>query len=143
MPAQRIRAARSPEKSYVHVPLLDKLGVKPECRVAVVKVHDDSFLVQLEKRAKDIVHRRPKKDSDLIFLAAESRADLEKLSLLRPFLKPNGALWVVYPKGVPHIREIDVIAMGKAAALVDNKVVSFSSTHTALRLVIPVALRSR
>jgi hypothetical protein len=48
---------------------------------------------------------------------------------------------VVYPKGKQHIREIDVINAAKASGLVDNKVCSFSSTHTALRCVIPVADR--
>jgi hypothetical protein len=35
-----------------------------------------------------------------------------------------------------------VIAAARAVGLVDNKVVAFSATHTALRLVIPKALRS-
>jgi len=47
----------------------------------------------------------------------------------------------VYPKGQKHIREIDVINAGKSAGLVDNKVARFSETHTALRLVIPLANR--
>jgi hypothetical protein len=33
------------------------------------------------------------------------------------------------------------MAAARDAGLVDNKVVSFSPTHTSLRLVIPVALR--
>ena len=39
------------------------------------------------------------------------------------------------------LRDVDVIAAARASALVDNKVASFSATHTALRLVIPIALR--
>jgi hypothetical protein len=66
---------------------------------------------------------------------------LDRLKSLTPFLKNTGAIWVVYPKGQTHIREIDVILAGKASGLVDNKVVRFSETHTALRLVIPVAQR--
>ena len=38
---------------------------------------------------------------------------------------------------------MDVIDAAKDARLVDNKVVAFSATHTAIRLVIPVALRPR
>ena len=135
------KSARAPEKSYAHRPLLDKLGVKPESRVALIGIRDDSFLSQLEQRAADISSRRPKKDTDLIFLAAETKADLEKLPLLREYLKPNGAIWTVYPKGVQHIRQSDVMDMTKAAGLVDVKVVSFSATHTALKLVIPLAQR--
>jgi hypothetical protein len=134
-------AARPPEKSYADRPLLDKLGVKSESRVAVVGVRDTTFLVRLRKRATHISLRMPKENLDLIFLAAAAKADLEQLSVLREYLKPNGAIWAVYPKGVQHIRAADVMAMAKAVRLVDVKVVSFSSTHTALKLVIPVAQR--
>jgi hypothetical protein len=48
---------------------------------------------------------------------------------------------VVYPRGQKHIREADVIAAGKDAGLVDNKVCRFSETQTALRYVIPLAKR--
>ena len=56
----------------------------------------------------------------------------------------NGAIWVVSRKGPTRtISDVDVIDAAKDARLVDNKVVAFSATHTAIRLVIPVALRSR
>jgi hypothetical protein len=49
---------------------------------------------------------------------------------------------VVSRKGkAATLRDIDVIDAAKSVGLVDNKVASFSPTHTALRLVIPVALR--
>mgnify|MGYP006170174075 CR=1 FL=1 len=38
--------------------------------------------------------------------------------------------------------EADVMAAGKAAGLVDVKVVRFSATHTAEKLVIPVTKRA-
>jgi hypothetical protein len=41
------------------------------------------------------------------------------------------------------LRDVEVMAAAKSAGLVDNKVVSFSATHTSLRLVIPVARRPR
>ena len=56
-------------------------------------------------------------------------------------LKPNGALWVIRPKGRPEISERAVMAAGKAAGLVDVKVVGFSPTHTAEKFVIPVSGR--
>ncbi len=56
-------------------------------------------------------------------------------------MKKNGALWVVYPKGQKHITENDVMAAAKSAGLVDVKVVSFSETHTALKLMIPLSHR--
>jgi predicted O-methyltransferase YrrM len=79
--------------------------------------------------------------ADLIFLAAEKTSNLAQLRRLAPRLKPNGALWVVYPKGVTDIREIEVIEAGRKAQLKDVKVASFSLTHTGLKFVIPVARR--
>ena len=56
----------------------------------------------------------------------------------------NGAIWVVSRKGkAATLRDVEVIEAAREARLVDNKVASFSATHTALRLVIPVALRPR
>jgi hypothetical protein len=52
-------------------------------------------------------------------------------------------LWVIRPKGRKEISEQSVMAAGKAAGLVDVKVVSFSPTHTAEKFVIPVKNRPR
>jgi hypothetical protein len=58
--------------------------------------------------------------------------------VLKRSLKPNGALWVIRPKGRPEITESAVMVAGQAAGLVDVKVVSFSATHTAEKFVIPI-----
>ena len=54
---------------------------------------------------------------------------------LAPSLSGAGALWIVYPKGKQDITELQVLDAGRAAGLVDVKVVSFSATHTALKFV--------
>ncbi len=41
------------------------------------------------------------------------------------------------------LRYGELLEAAQASGLVDNKVASFSDTHTALRFVIPVALRPR
>jgi len=130
--ALKIRSPRS---------LLDKLGVKSDSTVAILGIQDHSFLRKLRERTAGISPGRPKKESDFILLAAENPSRLAKLGPLQGFLKRDGAIWVVYPKGQAHITQADVMAAAKAAGLVDGKVVSFSETHTALKLVIPVAHR--
>ena len=70
--------------------------------------------------------------------AAEGLARLEKL---KASLKPNGALWIIRPKGRPEISERATMAAGRAAGLVDVKVVAFSETHTAEKFVIPIVRR--
>ena len=122
--------------------LMDKLGVKPFHRISVLGIDDDQFWTQLAARAEDVVKGRLRKDSDLIFFAADSLLELRHLPRLKTCLVSNGAIWVVSPKGkAAKIKDVDVIAAAKAAGLVDNKVVGFSETHTALRLVIPVDQR--
>jgi hypothetical protein len=127
-------------------PLLDKLGVRPGSRVAVAGVDDPAFRRLLEERVGTVIELAPGDvppgDMDLVFLAADTIDELTRIGVLRPALVPDGAIWVVSRKGrQATLRDVDVIDAAKSMDLVDNKVVSFSPTHTALRLVIPKALR--
>lgn len=133
-------AAKWAEKIRNPKSLLDKLGVKAGQRVSVIGDVDRGFLDQLEARGCD-VSRKGRRDSDVIFYAAIRREELARLEELRRLLQPAGAVWVVRPKGDPAISESDVMSSGKAAGLVDVKVVRFSATHTAEKLVIPLAKR--
>jgi hypothetical protein len=135
-------AAKWAEKIRNPPSLLDKLGVKPGMRVAVLGVDDDAFLEQLAERTSDIARRTPKKDTDVIVLGANTVADLSRLEKLRGYLTPAGAIWVVHTKGKgAAFKDVDVFAAAKRAGLVDVKVAAFSPTHTAEKLVVPVKLR--
>ena len=104
-------------------------------------MREASFRRQLAERTAEIAEGKPRKDFDLIFLGAEAKADLGRLKGLAHALKKTGAVWVVYPKGQSRITQADVMAASRQAGLVDVKVVSFSPTHTALKLVIPLKRR--
>jgi hypothetical protein len=140
------------ERVYT-TPLLDKLGVRPGMRVAIVGALEDDddrddeagpFAVRLAERTSDITVGRPKSESDIVLLAADSTVELAALADLRTRIRPAGAIWVVSRKGrAATLRDIEVIAAAREHGLVDNKVVSFSTRRTALRLVIPVALRPK
>jgi hypothetical protein len=120
---------------------LDKLGVKQEWRASAIGVDDRAFLGELERRVGSLSIGRVTKPADAIFFGATRAAQLIRLEKLKAALKPNGAIWVVRPKGRPEISEQAVMAAGKAAGLVDVKVVNFSVTHTAEKFVIPLAKR--
>ena len=141
MPSKDPSKPPPPERDYSHRLLIDKLGVKPGQRVAVLGVEDAEFLRDLAGRDPQYSAGRLLKNADLIFFSAEAVDDLSRLELLSRSIQKRGAIWVVYPKGQKHIREMDVISAGKAAGLTDNKVCSFSATHTALRFVVPIAKR--
>ena len=131
-------AAEKWARKILHPPQRpDKLGVKPGLAVRVAGEFDAEFLGEL----RETVAATGKAQADLIFLLAAGRKALDQIPKLAACLKPAGALWVVYPKGVATVRETEVIAAGRAAGLKDTKVASYSTSHTALRFVIPVERR--
>lgn len=113
---------------------LDKIGVKPGMRTAVIGVDDATFTAEL--RDKGAVPAGELKDLDLLFYAADNQAELDRIAGLVPALAERGALWVVSRKGkAATVKDVEVMAAAKAAGLVDNKVVGFSGTLTASRFV--------
>lgn len=111
---------------------LDKLGVKPGMRVAVLGVDDDAILGELTDRGAVVVNDLAA--LEVLFYAADSDADLARIGELVPALAERGALWIVSRKGkAATVKDIEVMAAAKAFGLVDNKVVGFSETLTALR----------
>lgn len=134
-------AARWAQKIKYPRGRLDKLGIKPGAAVTLLGVPDADFRRELVERDAR-VSEKPKKDQDAIFFAVSAPADLGKLTSLQGFLKPAGAIWVVRPKGKGVVvTEREVMDAAKSSGLVDVKVVAFSETHTAEKLVIPVARR--
>jgi hypothetical protein len=134
-------AAKWAEKIRNPKSVLDKLGVRSGQKVSVIGAVEPDFVDQLAAKGAD-VSRRLRNESDLIFLAADARSDLDRLTELRRALTAAGAVWVLRPKGRSEITERDVMDYAKRAGLVDVKVVRFSVTHTAEKLVIPVGNRS-
>jgi hypothetical protein len=128
------------ERDYSHRSLVDKLGVKPGHRVTILRVEDATFLRDLWERGADVSTRR-RKGTDLLFLGIDDTEGMNRFAALETSMERDGAIWIVYPKGRKDLREVDVISRGVAAGWVDNKVVRFSDTHTALRFVIPLARR--
>jgi hypothetical protein len=131
-------AAKWAEK-ILHPPTrADKLGVKAGLTVRV----DGEFPADFLEELRALETAGPRARADLIFYLTPKRDALARVPKLALALTPTGALWIVYPKGMTAIRESDVLEAGRAAGLKDTKVAAFSSTHTALRFVIPKAERS-
>jgi hypothetical protein len=116
--------------------LLDKLGVKSGQRVAVIGVDDAAFLEDLSARVGDFSRGRAPKGCDSVFLGMSNKKDLARLKTIEKTIDRAGAVWVIWPKGKPELREDDIRAAALALDLVDVKVAKFSETHSALRLVI-------
>jgi hypothetical protein len=123
--------------------LLDKLGVKPGMKVAVLGVDDPAFLADLRARTEDISFEQPASATDAIFVAVNDPSGLDCLAALKRAIRPDGAVWVVFRKGRKDFNQNDILRGGLAAGLVDVKVVRFSDTHTASKFVIRKAERGR
>jgi Protein of unknown function (DUF3052) len=119
---------------------IDKLDVKPGQLVLFVGIRDATLREEIETRGATVL-ARVIDPVDAIFVAVNERGDLERLATVQQFLKRDGAIWVIRPKGSPNISENDVMSAGKGVGLVDVKVVRFSETHTAEKFVIPVSKR--
>jgi hypothetical protein len=117
--------------------VLDKLGVKPGHSVAVLGDLPTEFLSSLRKHGAVVSAGKIPKDSPWIFLAANCKAELRRLAAIRKSMRGAMALWLVYPKGQRSITEGDVRSAGLKTGLLDVKVVGFSTTHTALKFVLP------
>ena len=120
---------------------IEKLGVKPGARVALLGEFDAGFLRELDGQTKLVSRGKVAAVSDCIFFAAEAKKDLGALPKIAKSMEGAAALWIVYPKGQKEITELDVLSAGRKSGLKDVKVVGFSVTHTTLKFVIPLSNR--
>jgi hypothetical protein len=122
--------------------LLDKLDLKPDYTVVVLGVKDEGFVTELQSRVASVTSGRVPKGANMIFLSAEAPAALKRLATVVKSMARDGAIWVIHRKGPnAKVKDTDIFAAGKKAGLTATKVARFSETHTAEKLVIPVAKR--
>ena len=110
----------------------------------VIGLDDRAFVASLRQRAASVSEKKAQPQSDMIIVRVANRTELDRLKTLRSALKSNGMFWVLWRKGLKgpkDVKESDVMAAAKAHGLVDVKVASFSDELSALKLVIPTALR--
>ena len=130
------------ERVYT-TPLLDKLGIRPGMRVALIDIDDEDIRPLIAERTTDITEGWPEPDTDVVLLGADSHGAARRRSPTWPpgsgrTARSGSCRARARPRPCATSRSSTA---AKAAGLVDNKVASFSPTHTALRLVIPVAHR--
>ncbi len=114
--------------------LADKLGVKPGQRVRLVGDADPE-LVGAGVAADG-------GEPDVVFLQVDEESDLARIAELRAQIVPDGAIWVIRPKGRADLTEAMVLGAGRDAGMYDVKTARVSATHTGLKFVIPVADRA-
>ncbi len=123
--------------------LFEKLELASASKAVVVDIHDDLFLTAARERLAGVIEGRVPEGAATIFFGVETKEALRKVHLLRARMAPDGALWVVRPKGSSAVTERDVFDAAHEAGLKDVKVVAFSKTHTAHKCVVPVEMRGK
>jgi len=139
-PSRRSAAISGPA-GYSKRSRLDKLGIKPAMRIALVDLDDAAFRRELAGRTGDVAEGRPRKGTEMILFAVDRPSALRRLATLERAIRRDGAIWVLWPKGKAHIKEDMIRAAAIAQGLVDIKVIAFSETLSGLKLVIPVGRR--
>jgi hypothetical protein len=126
---------------YSGTPLVKKLGIKEEHRLAFPNAPDGFAELLGELPAGAAVRERVRGPLDVIVFFTSSRAELERrLPALRRAMDPAAGLWIAWPKrasGVETDMTEDVARdLAYENALVDNKVCAIDQTWSGLRLVI-------
>lgn len=131
------RAARYAAKDVV-----DKLGVRPGDAVLLAGSKRDADLAKRIRAKAGRPAARARESADVIVFWPGNRTEVTSgIRELRERMTVHGAIWVLTAKrdrerpGRPYLGN-DVIALGLAAGLVDNKVCSVSDDDTAIRFVI-------
>ena len=133
---------------YSGTPLIQKLGIKPGAKVALLHAPNgyEKTLGKLPADVKPSASLTAKAEYQFVQFFTKSRADLEKmLPKLRKNIAHDGMIWVSWPKkssGVTTDITEDIIRnTALALELVDVKVCAVDETWSGLKLVIPVKLR--
>jgi hypothetical protein len=126
---------------YAAKDVLDKLGVKPGDAVLIAGTPDADLVARARKKAGR-PSARAGELADVVLYWPRSASDLTaKLKALRKRIVESGGIWVISAKrgqertGRPYLAN-DVITLGLAAGLVDNKICSVSERETAMRFVV-------
>jgi len=126
---------------YSATPLVKKLGLKDDWRVCVIGCPVGYRQLVPDVPASVVFAAEDEHDFDLIHLFVNERQVLrEKLPVLIKKIRPDGMIWVSWPKKAAKmatdITEDVIREIALPLGLVDTKVCAVSEVWSGLRLVI-------
>ena len=129
-----------PHADYSHRSTVDKLGIKPGQRVALV---DHAFPLD-EMLCREVRARAGEADGsdgpvDVVLISVDAATDAAAmLRIWRERIDPAGGIWLLTPKRgqAGYVNQTELIGAGLAAELVDIKICSVSETVSGMRFVI-------
>jgi hypothetical protein len=122
--------------------LIDKLDVKPGAKVWLLGAQDPTLESQLAERTTQVVRGVRASACSVAFVGVESTAELDRIDRALAAIEPAGSIWVVHRKGASGVADTAIFARARELGLTYTKVARVSDTHTAEKLVRPVASRS-
>lgn len=117
--------------------LIDKLDVKPGAKVWLLSIGDETLAAQVRERTDNVSSGKTAKSCDVVFVGVERDRELDRIGRALEATVPNGAIWVIHPKGADGVADTTIFGKAKALGLVYTKVARVSETHTAEKLVRP------
>jgi len=136
-----------PDKDYSHRSAVDKLGLKPGHVVRVLGKGDKELLTQAREQVGRPLQRghkvsRPQADV-VLYWPASVEEITPTLAAQRAAIIASGGVWVITAKrgqrsasGMAYLNQTDLIPLGLAAGLVDNKTCSVNERESGMRFVI-------
>ena len=129
---------------YSGTPLVNKLGIRPGNRIALLAAPRD-FLLDLPGEVT--VVRRLVGRCDVVLLFTTARAELERrVPRIGEAIAPSGMAWIAWPKRAAKVAtdmtEDVVRAVALPRGLVDVKVCAIDDTWSGLKLVWRKELRA-
>jgi len=134
------------QAGYSGTPLAKKLGIKPGFNIKLVNAPEYYFDLFTDLPGDINFKEDASSKTDLIHFFTKSEEEYTRsLSLLRNELKPNGSIWISWPKKsskiATDITENKIRDYALKNGLVDIKVCAVDEIWSGLKLVIPVKER--
>jgi hypothetical protein len=131
------------QAGYSGTPLSKKLGIKPGFYIKLINAPEYYFTLFADLPADLNFKDDPNTKNDLIhFFTKHEEEFLKTLPLLKGQIKPNGIIWVSWPKKaskiITDITEETIRDYAIKIGLVDIKVCAVDEIWSGLKLVIPV-----
>jgi hypothetical protein len=121
--------------------LIDKLDVKATSKVWLYAVDDETLIAQVKERAATATSGSTASACDVVFVGVATDKELNRIDRAAKAMNDDGAIWVVHPKGANGVADTTIFGRAKTLGLTYTKVARISDTHTAEKLVRPVATR--
>lgn len=128
---------------YSGTPLARKLGIKEGSRYALINSPEnfERELQPLPASSTSVSHLT--KDLDLILFFCKSERVLRRqFAILAKSIKPNGMLWIAWPKKSSKVETdltfTNVQQIGLATGLVDVKICAVNEVWSSLKFVVRV-----